>query len=66
MRSRIVNVRLPESLVEELNRIVSEYGFAGRSELIRHMIRYCLSVKCYELKPGAEKPSAVILESQTS
>jgi metal-responsive CopG/Arc/MetJ family transcriptional regulator len=66
LQSRIVNVRLPESLVEELDRIVSEYGFTGRSELIRHMIRYCLSVKCYELKVKAEELNAVILEHQIS
>jgi metal-responsive CopG/Arc/MetJ family transcriptional regulator len=64
LRSRIVNVRLPESLVEELDRIVSEYRFKDRSELIRHMIRYCLSVKCYELKE--EKVNAVIIQPQVS
>jgi metal-responsive CopG/Arc/MetJ family transcriptional regulator len=66
LQSRIVNVRLPESLVEELDRIVSEYGFMDRSELIRHMIRYCLSVKCYELKVKAEEMNPVILEHQIS
>jgi len=55
LRSRIVNVRLPETLVEELDRIVSEHGFMDRSELIRHMIRYCLSIKCYELKVKADE-----------
>ncbi len=48
-RSRVIGIRLQAELVEELDAIASKYRFASRTELLKHMIRYCLHTKCYEV-----------------
>jgi metal-responsive CopG/Arc/MetJ family transcriptional regulator len=47
--SILVSVKMPERLVEAIDKIVKECGVRGRSELIRYAVEYCLERKCYEV-----------------
>ena len=39
MRARVVSVRLPEELIEEVERLVEKGRFKSRSEAIREALR---------------------------
>jgi Arc/MetJ-type ribon-helix-helix transcriptional regulator len=50
---RIVTVKLPEQILEEIDRLVDEGRYANRSDFIRMAVREMLN-KEYEKKPRAE------------
>jgi putative addiction module CopG family antidote len=39
LRARVVSVRLPEELIEEVERLVKEGRFKSRSEVVREALR---------------------------
>jgi len=51
---QVVTLRLPEPLIEQLDRVTAQGGFSSRSALVRHLLERSLVGKVFEFEQ-AEK-----------
>ncbi|HVL87631.1 MAG TPA: CopG family ribbon-helix-helix protein [Candidatus Thermoplasmatota archaeon] len=57
----VVSVSLPESLVEETDRLIARRGFAGRSEVVRAALREFLAAASQETERKGRRAATLTL-----